>query len=450
MTSNNNGSRESGKSTPIPRDIVDQAKKESGLVDIGKASIREVVRLVHNIEKATGQRFIKMEMGVPGLPAASVGIKAQTEALHKGVAAVYPSIEGMPELKNEASRFAKLFLNIDINPAGCVPTVGSMQGSLTAFMVNSRCTAGKDYTLFIDPGFPVQKQQHQALGLKYKTFDVYNYRGDKLRAKLEEYLRQGDIHTIVYSNPNNPSWICMSENELRIIGALATQYDVIVMEDLAYFGMDFRQDYGRPGRSPYQPSVAHFTDNYVLLFSGSKVFSYAGERIALMMIGDKLFSRRYPDLKRNYSSDAYGHAAVYGALYAISSGTGHSVQYALAAMLKAANDGVFDFVEEVKEYGNKARVMKELFTRYGFRIVYDRDEEAPLADGFYFTVSYPGFSGSELLGELLYYGISAIALDITGSERSEGLRACVSQTQPTQFPDLEARLKAFRNDHPRG
>jgi len=433
--------------TPIPRQIVDRAKQESGLGDMGKASIREVLRLVNNIEKASGLQFIKMEMGVPGLPAAQVGIDAQIEALRKGVAPKYPPIEGINVLKEEASRFAQLFLNIDISPAGCIPTVGSMQGSLAAFMVNSRCRTGKEYTLFIDPGFPVQKQQHHVLGLKYKTFDVYNFRGNKLRTKLEKYLIQNDIHTIVYSNPNNPSWICFSENELKIIGELANSYDVMVLEDLAYFGMDFRRDYGKPGVPPYQPSVAKYTDNYSLLISGSKIFSYAGERIAMMMIGNELFARVYPDLKRFYSSDNYAHAVVYGALYAISSGTGHSAQYALAAMLKAVNDGSFDFIEQVKEYGNKARVMKELFIRYGFQIVYDRDEDAPLADGFYFTISYPGFSGSALLEELLYYGISAIALDITGSERSEGLRACVSQIQPSQFTDLEERLKAFRESH---
>ena len=433
--------------TPIPRHTVDQAKQKSGLSNTGRASIREILRLVNTIEKASGQQFIRMEMGVPGLPAAPIGIDAQINALQKGVAPLYPPIEGISGLKEEASRFAKLFLNIDVDPAGCIPTVGSMQGSLTAFMVNSRCQAAKEYTLFIDPGFPVQKQQHHVLGLKYKTFDVYNYRGDKLRAKLEEYLRQGDVHTIVYSNPNNPSWICFSENELKIVGEMANTYDVMVLEDLAYFGMDFRRDYGKPGVAPYQPTVAHYTDHYALLFSGSKVFSYAGERIALMMIGNQQFTRRYPDLKRFYSSDSYGHAVVYGALYAISSGTGHSSQYALAAMLKAANDGNFAFIEQVKEYGVKARVMKELFTRYGFQIVYDRDEEAPLADGFYFTISYPGFSGCALLDELLYYGVSAIALDITGSERSEGLRACVSQIQPSQFAVLEARLKAFRENH---
>ena len=433
--------------TPIPRHIVDRAKKEVGVTDAGRASIREIVRLAHNIENASGKKFIKMEMGVPGLPASQIGIDAQIKALQKGVASVYPSIDGFHELKEEASRFAKLFMNIDIAPSGCIPTTGSMQGSLAAFMVNSRCHTGKKYTLFIDPGFPVQKQQLQVLGLKYKNFDVYNYRGDKLYAKLEELLSQGDVHTIVYSNPNNPSWICFSDNELKIIGELATKHDVIVLEDLAYFGMDFRCDYGSIGTPPFQPTVANYTDNYVLLFSGSKVFSYAGERIALMMIGNKQFARCYPDLKRFYSSDAFGHAAVYGALYAISAGTSHSAQYALAEMLKAANDGKFAFIEQVKEYGNKARVMKELFTRYGFQIVYDRDEDLPIADGFYFTISYPGFSGSELLNELLYYGISAIALDITGSERSEGLRACVSQTQPAQFAELEERLKAFKENH---
>jgi len=433
--------------TPIPCQIVDQAKKESGLSNTGKASIREILRLVSNIEKASGQKFIRMEMGVPGLSASPIGIDAQIAALQKGVAPLYPPIEGISGLKEEASRFAKLFLNTGIAPAGCIPTTGSMQGSLAAFMVNSRCHTAKEYTLFIDPGFPVQKQQHHILGLKYKTFDVYNYRGENLRAKLDEYLRHGNVHTMVYSNPNNPSWICFSENELKIIGEMANTYDVMVLEDLAYFGMDFRRDYGKPGVQPYQPTVAHYTDHYALLFSGSKVFSYAGERIALMLIGNQLFARRYPDLKRFYSSDSYGHAVVYGALYAITSGTSHSAQYALAAMLKAANDGNFAFIEQVKEYGDKARTMKELFTRYGFQIVYDRDEDAPLADGFYFTISYPGFAGSALLEELLYYGISAIALDITGSERNEGLRACVSQVQPLQFADLEARLKAFRENH---
>jgi hypothetical protein len=152
----------------------------------------------------------------------------------------------------------------------------------------------------------------------------------------------------------------------------------------------------------------------------------------------------------SYTTDIVGRALIYGTVYALSAGTSHSTQYGLAAMLKAANDGTFDFVEVVKEYGEKAKIMKKMFTDNGFTIVYDKDEDDPIADGFYFTVAYPGFTGEELLQELIYYGISAIALSITGSERVEGIRACVSLVKREQFPALEERLRRFYEQHPLG
>lgn len=86
--------------------------------------------------------------------------------------------------------------------------------------------------------------------------------------------------------------------------------------------------------------------------------------------------------------------------------------------------------------------MKKLFIDNGFKIVYEKDGDEPVADGFYFTVEYPGMTGEELLGSILYYGISAITLKNTGSEH-EGLRACVSHVGRDQFGDLEERLKMF-------
>ena len=71
----------------------------------------------------------------------------------------------------------------------------------------------------------------------------------------------------------------------------------------------------------------------------------------------------------------------------------------------------------------------------------------PIGDGFYFTFCYPGFTGVDLLNELIRYGISAISLDITGSTR-QGIRACVALVLRDQFPDLEARLVQFHKDHP--
>lgn len=436
------------KDTPIPYDVVKQKIADSGLAKVGRATIREIVKLVNEIEAATGKKYIRMEMGVPGLEPSQVGIEAEIQALRSGVASKYPMIDGVPALKKEIARFVKNYLNTDVEEKSCIPTVGSMQGGMASFLLTNRCYKEKDTILFIDPGFPVQKQQLKVLGMKYETFDVYNHRGEKLRAKLESYLGKGNISTILYSNPNNPSWICFTETELQIIGELANKYDTVVIEDLAYFAMDFRKDLSKPGEPPYQLTVANYTKNWIMLISSSKAFSYAGQRIGCMVVSNELYSRRFPDLKRFFSSDEFGYAMIYGAVYSLSSGTCHSAQYGLAAMLKAANDGTFNFVESVREYGEKAKIMKKLFIDNGFKLVYDMDEDKPLADGFYFTISYPGFSGEDLIDELMFYGISAISLLITGSERIEGLRACVSQVQRTQFEDLENRLKKFHQDHP--
>ncbi len=431
------------KNTAIDFNTVQEKIKASGLKNVGKASIRELVRLVNDIEESTGEQFVRMEMGVPGLTPPQVGIDAEIKALKSGVTAKYPMIDGIKPLKKNISLFVKNFLNIDVNENGCLPTVGSMQGGFAAFLMNSKISETKDTVLFIDPGFPVQKQQLDVLDLKYETFDVYNYRGKALEAKLESYLSKGNISTIMYSNPNNPSWVCFTEVELEIIGRMANKYDVIIVEDLAYFAMDFRKDYSVPGQAPYQPTVANYTDNWLMLISSSKSFSYAGQRVGMMIISNALFNKKYSRLEARFGNPKYGYNMIYKILYPLSSGVTHSAQYGLAGMLEAVNNGSYNFVAEIKEYGERAAIMKKLFTDNGFKIVYDKDEDKDLADGFYFTFSYPEMSGEELLERLIYYGISAISLSITGSERTEGLRACVSQTQRSQFADLEKRLQLF-------
>ena len=433
--------------TPIKKEIVDSLIRKFDIQDFAKATIREVKRVAQFAEEESGVEFIKMEMGIPGLPAAKAGVEAQIKALQDGIANSYPDIQGLPELKKQASRFVKAFIGVDINPEGCVPVVGSMQGTFASFLTCSQTDPKRDTVLFIDPGFPVQKMQLQVMGVKYKTFDVYEFRGEKLGPKLESYLKEGNICAIVYSNPNNPSWICFNEEELKTIGTLANQYDVVIMEDLAYFAMDFRKDLSTPFQPPYQATVARYTDNYMLLISGSKAFSYAGERIGVVCISDKLFHRHYPALADRYEGLPFGLVFSTRMLYALSSGTSHSAQYAMAAMLRAASDGEFDFRNEIKVYGERAHKLKEIFQRHHFYVVYDRDLDEPIADGFYFTIGYPGMTSGQLAHELMYYGVSAICLVTTGSHQ-EGLRVCTSFIEDHQYDQLEERMALFEQNNP--
>ena len=426
---------------------VDQLIAGLGIKDFANATIREVKQVAAETEKLTGVEFIKMEMGIPGLPPSPVGVEAQINALRGGIANSYPDIQGLPQLKQAASQFVKAFIGVDINPEGCIPVCGSMQGTFASFLTCSQADPEKDTVLFIDPGFPVQKMQLQVMGVKYKTFDVYNFRGDKLKAKLESYLSENNICAIVYSNPNNPSWICLTDDELHTIGTLATQYGAIVMEDLAYFAMDFRKDLGTPFQPPYQATVARHTDNYILLISGSKAFSYAGERIGVACIGNALYHRHYTALANRYGGLAFGPVFSTRMLYALSSGTSHSAQYAMAAMLQEAANGNYHFLNDVKTYGDRAHRLKDIFTRHGFYIVYDKDQDRDIADGFYFTIGYPGMTSSQLALQLMYYGVSAISLVTTGCEQ-QGLRVCTSFIQEHQYQLLEERMEQFEKDNP--
>ena len=432
---------------PVSHSALDNALKQMGISDISHSTIRQSGSIARMLERETGAEYLHLEMGIPGLPPSSVGVKAEKAALEEGVASIYPNMMGTPELKTQASRFIKAYLDIDHPGECCIPTVGSMQGSFTAFLLCSQLDPVKDTILFIDPGFPVQRSQTRILGIKSKSFDIYDYRGDKLKEKLESYLSQGNIAALIYSSPNNPAWFNLTEEELNIIGNLATEYDTIVIEDLAYMCMDFRKPLGRPYEAPFQPTVAKYTDNYILLMSASKIFSYAGQRIAIIAISEKLYRREYPALKKIYNMTRLGDAYVLGVLYGASSGTSHSAQCALAEMFRAAADGEFDFVGEAGEYARRAAIAKDAFIRNGFHIVYEKDGDEPVSDGFFYTAGYKEMTGTELMGELMRYGICTIALSMTGS-RQEGVRVCISQlNRPEQFEMLEKRLTQFAADH---
>lgn len=429
-------------------ELVEQAVKNLHIADLSHATIGEVLLVAQYLENATGIPFVRMDQGSPGLPVNQYGVEAEKAALDRGIGSQYPAAAGVPELKREASRFVKAFLDVDVSERSCVPTVGSVAGSFGSFIACTQRIPGKDKVLFIDPGFPIQKSQLRVIGAQWKEFDIYGYRGAALREKLEEMLSEGDVAAIVYSNPNNPAWICLEEEELAIIGELATKYDVVVLEDLAYFCMDYRTDLGHPFQPPYAPTVARYTDNYILMLSSSKIFSYAGQRMAMICISDSLYERQFPALAERYKdAGVFGQTLIASILYMITSGCTASTQYAYAEMLRLSTEGALNFVEDTREYSVRAEKMKKIFTDNGFHIVYDNDVTRKVGDGFFFTIGYGDMSGGELLTELLYYGVSSISLSTTGSLQ-QGVRACTSRMRDELYEVLQERMKAFAEDHP--
>ena len=437
---------------PLDKHIVDSICRQFGLRnfnELGTASIRQLAGVVRNIEQATGLEYVNMALGEPGLPAEKIGIEAEHQALLNGCASHYPNIIGIPEVKKWGSEFVRAFINIPRPPECILPTVGSMQAAFALNMLLTRLQEEKDTILFLDPCFPVQKMQCNVIGSRIEAFDIADFRGDKMREELERHLKSGRIAGILFSNPNNPTWACLTEDELRIIGELATEYDAIILEDLAYLNMDFRDpDRGHPYAEPYQPSVGHYTHNCIQLISCSKIFSYAGQRAAFVAIDPVLAKRVYPALgERLHNNGELLQSFAYFFLYVLSSGVCHSVQHGMAAMLQAACEGKLRYVENTREYAKRAHMIKEIMKRNGFHIVYDKDADGQeVGDGFFFTFGYKDWSGEKLVNKLIYYGVSAISLESTGACR-EGMRGCASSIREDQYEQLEERLRKFNEDY---
>ncbi|MBQ0006506.1 MAG: pyridoxal phosphate-dependent aminotransferase [Alistipes sp.] len=426
---------------------VREACAKHNIADLASATIGEMVLLSQELERRTGIPFIRMDQGSPSLPPNRFGVEAEKAALDRGVASSYPAAAGIPEVKKAAAEFIRAFLDIDASPRTCIPTTGSVAGSFGAFIACTQRIPGKNKVLFIDPGFPIQKSQLRILGIQWKQFDIYPFRGEALRGKLEEELSSGDIAAIIYSSPNNPAWICLEDSELRIIGEMATKYDAVVLEDLAYFCMDYRHDFGHPYSKPFLPTVAKYTDRYILMLSSSKIFSYAGQRMAFVCVSENLFDTQYPALAERYQdAGVFGSTFIAEILYMITSGCTASTQYAYAEMMRLACEGKIDFLQDVKIYSERATAMKRIFCDNGFHIVYDYDVTEPVGDGFFFSLGYGNMSGGELVSELIHYGISSISLDITGSGQ-QGIRACTSRMREELFPILEERVRLFNMDH---
>ncbi len=426
---------------PIPRQTLEALLAQTGF-DSGRLAIREVNRLTSLLEAKTGIKFVRMEFGVPNIPPPPQAAAAERKALEAGTHGTYPPFDGIPRLKRAGARFLKAFLDLEVGEECVVATCGSMQGGFVAQALAARMHPGRETILFLDPTFPVSQLQARFLGLPRDGLELGDLRGDALLAALKARLERSDIGGVFWSSPNNPSWACLNEAELEGIARLCDAHGALAIEDQAYLGMDFREDYSQPGEPPFVPTVGRYGQNWVLLLSSSKAFSYPGQRCALAVISPRLREREFPALEESCGTAKFGHAFAHGGLYVTTSGASHTAQHGLAAMLEAASDGELDFVARTREYGERARHLRKIFLSAGFELVYADDNGAAIGDGFYLTLDYPGLESGELLLELLRYGISTITLKSAGSSR-DGLRVCVSFVNKKEYPVLEERLAQF-------
>ncbi len=415
-------------------------------IDLDTISIRELNRLVDKLSVEYSIKFLRFEFGVPGINSSPIGPSEEIKVIKNNIkiSSTYPPFDGLQRLKKATSDFLEKYINIQVPSSSCIPTVGAMHGGFICQAICGRRILGAKTILYLDPGFPVNKLQAKFLGLEVESIDLYDYRGIALINKMESCFIEKNIGGVIWSSPNNPSWVCLKEAELEGIGKLLTKYDVIGIEDSAYLGMDYRTDYSEPGKPPYIPTIANYTKNYFIIISSSKIFSYAGQRIAVTIISPDLMNKRYENLKKYFDTDKVGHAFIHGGIYPTTAGVAQTAQHALAALFEAASIGEYNFLDDVKIYRDRAKEVKSIFKNNDFKLVYDQDMGDPISDGFYFTITKTGYKSSEILFHMLRHGMAGIPLNTTGSNR-EGIRICVSNVSVKDYGILSDRLNILNS-----
>ena len=415
------------------RDVIDETLERAG-IDFQELDIQELWKQIGCLQETLGVEYVRMDFGVPGLLPPYVAIRAHLQAISTVVAPMtYPPSEGTIELKQAASAFLKSFLELDIKAEHCLPTCGATQAAFIAQAIAGRRYSTKTKVLHLEPGYPPIKEQTRFLGLESCGIDVFGCRGARLIDRLRTTCETGDVAAIAWSSPNNPTANTLSEKELQGIGELCDQYDIIAIEDAAYLCMSRRSS------PPRAASVAHFTDRFFLLLTASKMFSYAGERVGLLVTSSALAGRSYEPLRRFFGCTNVGQA-IRRSIFNLTAGAPHSAQLAVAAALNAASSGEYQLVEALSEYGRRALELRQILVQNGFRLLYTDVEDD---HGFYLTFTYPGLSSTRLLRELLYHGITALPLSLFGSSHPDGLRACVGLLSPKDMARLKQRIRSF-------
>ncbi len=420
-------------------DVIRQIAEEKR-IQLNNPSIREVNIIgnqLHN--RLPSLLIIGMDMGIPGLPTPQFIVDAQRASLTPEACAQYTPFDGLPVIKQATSQVVEHLFGLYVNPDYCIPTVGGMHACHEAIGLLGRMNPQRSRLLFLTPGFSVNIAQAVKFGVEYDTLDPDRLYGCDLVNAIERKIEKNNIAGIVWSSPSNPTWRVLSAEELKGIGKLCTQHDVIAIEDNAYLGLDSRRD-----PQNLLDSVAQHTEYFMLIFSGSKIFNYAGERIGVAVMSEKVAMLTGEGIVKYYRKERFLDAFVQGGVYTTVASVPQSPQRALAAAFNAVATDSFDYFEYDKPYREKAKAVRDVLLKHGFTMPYAKDDLGPIGYGYYFTAAHPAFDdGAKLAMAMLRCGMTAVPLVGFGGNHNEGVRLCTATLTPEQLAKLEPRVQVF-------
>lgn len=404
----------------------------------GAFNIEDFWQAIDLIENALGIHYVRMDFGVPGLLPPDICLNEHVTALETGtIAQAYPPYAGAADLRMEMAEFVTRRTGVNLSLDNFFVTCGGTQALFVAQAVAGSLYHNRKTIVFLAPVYPPMLAQARLLGLNPVCIDMTSLRGEALLRTVRAAFANLPTAAICWASPSNPTWTVLSHQELHGLAALCEAFDVLPIEDMTYLGMVGNCD----AMAKLTPSIGLYAQKYFMVFSSSKMLSYAGERIGFLAGSDALLKQHEQPLASTFGTDLVARACA-SMIFNTTAGAPHSSQRAVAGVLRAINSGQFDLERHLSTYMRRAATLKEILRESGFTLITGSDESQVL-DGFYVCFSYENLSGAELATRLLYCGVSVLPLSAFSSQNNNGVRACVGRLDDEKLAWVRERLGNF-------
>jgi aminotransferase len=186
----------------------------------------------------------------------------------------YTSNQGLPELKEEISKWNKRKYNLDYSPENIIVTCG---GSEVIDIALRACINPGDEVIILEPNYVCYEPDiilagGVAIKIKLKNENEFRLTPEELEEVITDKTK-----ILLINYPNNPTGAIMTKEDLEKIAEVIKKHDLLVISDEIYSELTYSGNHYSIGALP------DMRDRTITINGFSKAFSMTGWRLGYVM-----------------------------------------------------------------------------------------------------------------------------------------------------------------------
>ncbi len=347
--------------------------------------IRSFVRRANAIERETGRKLVRLNIGQPDLPPARV-----LEAYRRGLtnpefvnSSSYPPAEGVPELRSAIARMERDTFGVDADQSRVYVTLGGCGALKFVFKILGARVGRRNNILSMAPGWGVISNFAWEYEIEANFVNLLTP-GGGFREEVAEENVDGDTVGIYVNSPNNPTGSILAPETVRDILEFARERDLWVVSDEAYQHLIHG---GVEGHSSFA-GYPEFSDRVFKCTSFSKILK-PNIRLGALILPTDISD----DLKSNFFTALRNE------------GAGVAAECQSGALEVLRSDPTLSYMDEVNtRYREKVAAAKGILKGAGCTFESYNDPKA----SFYLYPRVPFDDSRQLADRLLEAGVSVV------------------------------------------